>query len=303
LAAYLEAQRIDERRAVELLWQLAQAGEWRHVAELLADSPVLVAAWKANSPVVKKCWEQVARLGGLSILDAYRSVIERPESRQDEQVRVISQLLIDFGHRDQALRLQSHLVEHGPRTTDPLDVFWKSLEQARIQLLRGELDAAVASLREHEHVCRRWQETMKTEPMQMADNYNLQAIIALKRGDLAEALRKAKEAERIAREFIVTFCDSLGGTGIKVVPQGEGPEGRKLVRGLAEGFDSTGRAKQALYISLIFQAELHNSRNELVAAIEFLSEAEQISRELADHDGLQRVLALRTAIRCQWPPL
>ncbi|HCU37660.1 MAG TPA: hypothetical protein DGT21_20165 [Armatimonadetes bacterium] len=140
LADYFDTGHVGPRMLAELPWQLAEAGGWRRLYDLLADVEFFNALWDFDVFETKSYWSQVEANSKLEKVAAYRPVLEAPGGYD---VWRIANLLNDTGHPDEALRLQEHLAaRHGERGEE----WHRAVALGRIADIlqaRGEFDAAL----------------------------------------------------------------------------------------------------------------------------------------------------------------
>ena len=80
LADYFAAREIGPRKVDELPWQLARAGAWQRLFELLSDADFVAAAQAIDAFEVKAAWVRLEAGSRYRMADAYRRVIDDPES-------------------------------------------------------------------------------------------------------------------------------------------------------------------------------------------------------------------------------
>ena len=111
LADYFLLRPISARQIDEMPWQLAQAGEWPRLYQLLADLDFFSGAWQSNQHDVKSYWTAVDAHSVRSSVHAYRPVFDAPQQHM-AVVREISFLMTDIGHMHEAIMLSEFMVKH-----------------------------------------------------------------------------------------------------------------------------------------------------------------------------------------------
>ena len=96
LADYFLLRPISARQIDEMPWQLAQAGEWPRLYQLLADL-ISFRSLASNQHDVKSYWTTVEAHSVRSSVDAYRPVFDAPQQHM-AVVREISFLMTDIRH-------------------------------------------------------------------------------------------------------------------------------------------------------------------------------------------------------------
>lgn len=195
LADYFEARDLGPRRIDELPWQLAEAEAWQTLVTLLADPAFFGAAWDANQFEVKAYWARVESSSPLTIVDAYRPVLDGQTGDTNHVWRVAS-LLTDTGHPVEGLLLRERLVEHFRRTGDRANLAASLGNQAVILRDRGDLDGALALHKEQERLCRE----LGSKDGLWRSLYNQTRLLFYNRNDSRGALPKCEEAIRILTE-------------------------------------------------------------------------------------------------------
>jgi nephrocystin-3 len=283
LADYFQRQPPSARRTDELPWQLAQARAWERLQMLLTDRAFCVEAWNHNQFDVKTYWAQIETGSALRVVDVFRRLIEHPEEEEDKgYLWGVAALLADIGHPGESLRLQSVLVDHFRATGDLNNLQVTLGRQAIILYTRGDLDGAMALLKDEEGICRR-----------LGDLDGLQASLGNQgnvlyfRGDLDDAMALQKETERLCRQL-----GNLDGLQVTLGNQA----GILYARGNLDGAMALHKEQEQICRQLgnlhSLQANLGNQAlilgewGHLDSAVAVLTEAEQICRQLGNLDGL-----------------
>jgi len=151
LADHFETVELGLRKVEELPWELAQAGAWRRLYDLLADLEFFDATWEADQFEAKAYCVQVEASSDLEMIEAYRPALETPENYD---VWRIAELLRTTGHPLEALTLREHLVEHYRQVGDDENLATSLGNQAVILRDRGDLDGAMALHKKRAHLPR-----------------------------------------------------------------------------------------------------------------------------------------------------
>jgi len=164
--------------------------------ELLAEVKFISAIWEADEFEAKAYWTQVEANSGLAMVEAYLPVLDAPDEYGEYDVWRIAQLLLATGHPVEALSLQEYLVEHYRQVGDDGHLQASLGAQAAILHVRGDLDRAMALLKEDERICREL-----GTPEGLARSLASQALLlAHNMGRPVEALPLADEAEQLVTE-------------------------------------------------------------------------------------------------------
>jgi nephrocystin-3 len=286
LADYFAAREPDARRVAELPWQLARAGQWERLADLLADLPFLGAAWQAGSLEVKAYWARVEAETPRRVAEAYAGVVARPAEHDPDTVTRVATLLADTGHPAAALILRRHLVDHYRRAGDRTRLAVLLGHLASLLKGQGDLDGALALLAEAEQICRE-----QDNRHGIQTTLGNQARILKERGDLDGAMIRLRESERICRELGNRhgLQISLGNQALVLLSRGDLDGAMGLLRERERLCRELGN-RHGLQIALTNQALVRLARGDLDGADAVLRESEEICRELGNPHGLQIVL-------------
>jgi tetratricopeptide (TPR) repeat protein len=293
LADYFEQQPSGLRRTDELPWQLAQAGAWERLQALLTDRAFLAEAWERNEFEVRTFWTQIEAGSPLRMTQAYHAAIQHPETQPDRKhLWLLSLLLGDTGHPEEALRLRSRLVEHCRATGD-----WYNLQltlgaQAEVLSARGDLDKAMVLYQEQEQICRQWSHLDGLQA-----SLGSQALILWARGNLEGAMALHQEEERICRRLgnLAGLQRSLGHQANVLYSRGSWNEAMALYQEQERAYRQLGNL-DGLQVSLGCQANVLSGRGDLEGAMALYQEEERLCRQLGNLDSLQRTLGNRALI-------
>jgi tetratricopeptide (TPR) repeat protein len=286
LADYFATREPDARRVAELPWQLARAGQWERLADLLADLPFLDAAWQMGSLEVKAHWARVEAETPRRLAEAYAGVVARPAEHDPDTVTRVATLLADTGHPAAALVLRRYLVDHYRRAGDSTRLAVLLGHLASLLKGQGDLDGALALLAEAEQICRE-----QDNRHGIQTTLGNQARILKERGDLDGAMARLQESERICRELGNRhgLQISLGNQALVLLSRGDLDGAMGLLRERERLCRELGN-RHGLQIALTNQALVLLSRGDLDGAEGVLRESEEICRELGNPHGLQIVL-------------
>jgi tetratricopeptide (TPR) repeat protein len=262
-----ESESPSPRGVDELPWQLARAGDWWRLYDLLRLLPFFRRAWEANPFQVRAYWRDVEvgtygvlgrRLArtpeldrafrdvfGGRILDAYRRVLADPLGSRGA-IAPVAQLLAETGHHRESSALVDRLIRHDERRDDTARLAAALVLQADGFRAQDYSVAALAAYTRAERLCR-----ASGDARPLARCLDGRAAIALERGDLDDALARSEEAERIGRD----------------------------------AGDDLGRAR-----TLITKAKVLRARGEPAAARDALRIAERLARALGSQAEWLRVL-------------
>lgn len=292
LADYFHEREVGPRRIDEEPWQLAEAGAWQRLSLLLGDLDFFYAAWKANPFEVKARWSRVEAGSDLRMVSAYLPVLEAPSHRDAEAVWSLSMLLGDTGHQAEALALRGLFVEHYRRTGKRRGLATALLGQAQILHDRGDLDGALALLKEQEALCRELEDTQALQA-----SLDGQAVILQQRGDLVGAVTLFRESERLCREL-----GSNQGLKATLYNQATVLRAHGDVEGAMRLLQEVERLCRELGDKAVLSRVLNNEatilhgRGDLDGALALLRQSEQLSRDLGDKQGLQASLSNQAEI-------
>jgi nephrocystin-3 len=279
LADYFQRQPAGPRRTDELPWQLAEAHAWQRLYDLLADQVFFTGAWERNQFEVKTCWKQIEAGSPLRLANAYRAAVEDPENESDKgHLRILSHLLAAMGHPEEALRLRAALVEQFRATGDMKNLARSLGNQAMTLKARGDLDGAMALLKEEERICR-----------QLGDSEGLQrslhnqANIFSERGDLDTAMALHKDEERICRQSgdLDGLQGALNDQALDLHTRGDWDGAMALFKESERICRQLGNL-EVLATCLSNQGLMMDARGDWDGAMALLKESERICRQLGD---------------------
>ena len=262
-----EASSPSLRSIDELPWQLARAGAWWRLYDLLRTPPFFLKAWRVDALSVAASWREIepgtygkagrlmARtreldgafrdLFGGRALDAYRRIMANPV-RHRELAAPVAQLLIETGHHREASALVDRLVRHDERRDDSTRLGTALVLQADGFRASGYSVATTAAYKRAERFC-----GPSGDQSLLSRCREGRASVALERGDLDNASVLIEEAE--------TFARSAGDPAI-------------LAR------------------ALFSSAKVHRARGEPADALSDLDEAGRLLRSIGLRADLARVL-------------
>ena len=281
LAGYFANCELNLRKIDELPWQLAQAGLWQKLYDLLADLPFFAAVWKTDPFEVKAYWAQIEGNSSLRLVKAYHPVINAP-ARHAADVWHIAMLLEDTGHPVEAMALYKEQERIFRELGDKTGLQASLGNQGLILYDHGDLDGAMVLYKEKERICRDL-----GDKAELSRTFGNQALILQDRGDLDGAMALLKEQERICRELgnkaglFRTFgnqANILKDLGDLDGAMALYKEAERICRELGD--------KTELQGLLNNQAIILQVRGDLEGAMALYKEAERICRELGNNESL-----------------
>lgn len=321
----------DPRRIEELPRQLARAGRWEALAELLTDQ-LFVCDLRARNPFeLKEYWQQIEASSALRRDVVYRRVVETPRDYALILVTV-GQLLREGGHRDLALELTE-------RATDTLHVWGGEADRNAMTELRALLLRDSGRSEEAERMLDEQEKTLRERGDGAALGWCLmnRAVLLADRGTVADAERCLCEVEVSARASsdrrllaAALMNRAAARRELNDIDRAwaDLDEADALIRLLNDPQllagclaqksrieESRGNLDQALALAresetqqrrggdrshlaagLQNRAELHRKRHEHAEALAALAEKERLCRETGDRKGLARCLSSRAQV-------
>lgn len=326
LAAYFDKQpALGARTLDELPWQLARAQAWQTLYQLLADQRFLRALY-ANSPwELRRYWAEIQAGSSLRMTDAYRALIEAPDS-DATAASIVGSLLQDTGDTEAAIALLERLAHTYrksaqealladalvnlsgvlPNAGDSEGALAASAEAGRIferlgnetgiaRVLEdqgavahhlGQWDRARTLYQQAEQICRRLNDR---DGIQHA--LGSRALVERNQGHPDVALGLLREQERICRELghLGGVGDSLNVQGMIFAGWGELDQAMMLYleqeRICRDLGDRGGLAE-----SLGNQGGIHQQRGDLNDALVLFREQEELARDIHRPHSLVRAL-------------
>ena len=205
LAAYFEQREISDRKMQELPWQLAQAGAWQRLYELLADQEFFFIGWLQNRFEIKAHWARLEDNSSLRMVEAYQPIIESATRDSGDRLlsdivdtRNVADLFAGAGYHEEALILRQYLLNYHRQVGEPAFVAMFLDDFAMSCRALGRTEEALRALQEKRRLQhdappnrRSDEETIKT--------LNQMAMTLTDLGRLDEALELLQEQERLAR--------------------------------------------------------------------------------------------------------
>jgi len=280
LANYFQARELFGSRQIdELPWQLAEAREWQRLYDLLGNLQFLD---EANPFDVKIYWTRLEADSPFRVLDAYRSVVDRPADYPGYVAWLVSTILSDRGYDDEALALLSYFAAQCRRTGDNANLARVLINQAYILEERGDLDGALTLYKEQEIISRE-----AGDKSAVGKSINGQADILYRRGDFDGALALNNQAQDIFREMgdQLDLAWALASRGSVLRSKGD-LDGAMALHSEAERIFRELGDKTGLAQAFDDEARILTDRGDLRGAIALYKQGERIWRELGSRAAL-----------------
>jgi len=338
------------RKLEEFPWQLARARQWPELRETLADTAFMTELAWSTPTELRSYWAQLEAESPYRLIDTYAAMIADPDQHDPRDVEALARLLYATGHSEPALaayqgfericrRLgdsdgiarslstQAGILEHDDQDS-ALEVMnelerlcrevgdwywlaWSLSHQAGILIAHGDLNGALARLREaerffleHRHpdevvISQGGQEGylhLRGDIDGAIEGMKQQDQIALK-PDIDGALTVLKEQERIAIELAQPdlLFSSLGGQAVLLEERGDLDGALALHKHAERLFRELGEPT-GVAASLGSQAAIFQARGDLDGALALIKEQEQTCRNVGYTDGLVSALGHHAAI-------
>lgn len=283
LAGYFDKRRLEARAIDELPWQLAEAREWKGLYNLLSDLPSFSACWANDKFETMSYWASVEANSPLSMIEAYKPVLERPDQHAT-YANIIALLLYETGKRAEALSLAECLIRYFRQTGDRVSLLAQLNQKALILRQHGELEKAIVLHKEVEHTC--WE---LGDKLGLAASLGNQALILRDKGDLDKAMELHKKEEQIHQELGDKrgLAISLGNQGIILMYKGDLDRAIELQKEDEQLCRELGN-KLEMARCLGNQALILMYKGDLDKAMEIHKEEERMCQELGDKEGLAR---------------
>ena len=323
LADYFSTYADDQRQVDELPWQLAQAGAWQRLYDVLVDLKFFRAIHKANVFDLKDYWAKVQANSPLRIVEGYRPVFDQAQQQDPGLMKLLGDLLSDMGNPKEALGVRKALVEEANRPEGDGGRLRRALlDQASSLKATGDLDGALALLKDVEnasrelgdHLCLGAALNLKGLIFQsrnqldealaafeengrlyaalkdkagLSASFGNQGIIHQIKGDLDGALALHQEEVRLSREMgdLDGLEAAIGNQGLLLLAKGSLDEAMALLKE-QEDLDRKLGKKAGLHISLGNQAIILRRQGNPAGAMALNREKEKLCRELDDREGL-----------------
>jgi hypothetical protein len=336
LADYFAARELSPRKIAELPWQFTQAQEWKRVAGVLGELPLIKAAMKDKAYEIYAYWSRVTEHIPDAPLKAYQKILEDPNNNL-EYLYPVSLILLRLRFTKQSSRLQSYLFQ----LMEQLDTFHVeafvglAIDSAANERAAGDLEAAMSIIAMATDAARRRgsartqaaaignqatcfqlagkhkdalalfdeSETLAREANDKAllcELLNNRASIVA-RVDPASALRLLSEVERLSREIgsYDALCACLGNQGQALLRLGDLDTALAKLQEQEKVSREIGQT-EGLRNSLLFQAFVYSSRHNPNEAIRALDARAALCRRIDDRNNLAETLLLQANIRAEF---
>jgi tetratricopeptide (TPR) repeat protein len=293
LATYFAAQPFAGRALDELPWQLAEAGAFARLADLLSDPEALEILCRHHEGEVKRLWARIESETDLSAAETYAPA-RRDELADPTHLWRAASLLAHLGYQSEALAMRERLVVCYRASAAPEGLQAALGNLALSYQAMGRLADAEALFREQERLCR---EIGSVAGLQAALNYL--AIMLRARGDLAGSLALLAEQEALCRSHGLHegLRNSLGNQALAHREFGDYDQALTLLgeqeRLCRQADDLVGLQGALGNMALVLRAQ-----GDLRGAAALHVQEERLARELGNLQNLQASLG-NQAIVCK----
>lgn len=267
------AQSTINRLVGELPWQLARAGAWNELCQLLSDPIAFGMLWVTEPFEVRRYWAQLERNTDFRAIEAYGPVLEAPANHEAlNHVEFVAQLLTQLGHVREGLRLNDYLLQKRGTTGDAEQHIKLVVQQANLLTELDQADRAIELLTPLEQKCRAEGEKNCLERVLMCLG---NALLAQR--DFEGALQRYREQEQLSRDVgnKWNLAISFGNQATAIRGQMVG----------AEVFDT-----ETCDEAWVERKKARMDDAKLETALTLYLQEERAYVELGDQDGLQRCL-------------
>lgn len=291
LADYLDPLRLTTRGVDELPWQLGRGRSWKRLHDLLTDVEFLELAQRADADEVTASWVQIEENSALRVVEAYRSVIEKP-GLDPEPAEVVGNVLSPMGHLDEVISMYARRELTCRASNDDAGVANALGHQGRALLGVGSWHDATTCLEESARLSR----VVGDDTGVAAAVGNLGEIF-YRQGRLQEALDMAEEKGRICQKLGLPtgVATALGHQGLILTSQGRFDDAMERHR------EEERLLREMGSLAMVATCLGYQATNRLIVgqqdeALGLLKEAERIHRGLGSSRGLARLLHQRALL-------
>ncbi|MBO1514352.1 DUF4062 domain-containing protein [Metabacillus bambusae] len=302
-----EKDTLKNRVLQELPWQWTKAGEWKELFHLFQDFNFLLALWKYDPFMLKSYWASIEEntkpwkqnfTEELTMLKAYRQVIDYPELFKIEEIKLVAKLL-EGKYIDEALVLQNYMRNYFEEHGQVSNLLKCQENISNLYRMKSEYHLAMKLLKEQETIARE-----KNVVEMIQSSLGNQAEILTYWGEYDQAMLLLKQQEEICRfELDNKFGlqQSIGNQARIKYYQMDYEEGLKLLNEkerICQATNNKGGLQEAIgQRGLIFKAQ-----NKLDDALELFELQEEISRSIGNMKDLQDCLSNQAATLYQKSP-
>jgi tetratricopeptide (TPR) repeat protein len=189
LAACFSGSDHNQRRAVEMPWQLVKAEQWAELFDALTEEQMLFDIWNEDPWDLRHYWAEITRHTERSMVEGYRSIVEHP-GKHPHSAGLAAQLLVHGGYLHEALPLARRLVDQARRAGDAGRLAVALNNLSPVLAAQGDLDARLDCARELEAVARE-----EGDKKGMAGALASRAGVHVVRGEFEEAASLYREEQ------------------------------------------------------------------------------------------------------------
>ncbi len=292
LAAYFLQRESNFRTLDELPWQLAKAGDWSQLTNVLSSPSFFYALWQQNEYDAKMFWAQIENNSNMRMVTAYQFVLESPEEYL-HYLRPLASLLLAGGHTQEALILQKARLRNSENQEDPSGLALALGDVAMLQAGCG-LYAQAAEYYQREAAILLQLGDLRG---QVRAKFNLANLMNMQ-GEVQQALSIYQECEKFWKERgdLNSLSQVLGNRGNILRNLGKMEEALALFRDKQHLCWQTG-ARLEYARAIGSQATIHMQRGDFNDATQLLLQEEQILRELGEISSLPTCLGNQAIVK------
>ncbi|PKN87602.1 MAG: hypothetical protein CVU46_03995 [Chloroflexi bacterium HGW-Chloroflexi-8] len=292
LAAYFLKRESSFRTLDELPWQLAKAGDWYQLTNVLSSPSFLFELWQQNEYDAKMFWAQIEENSNARMVAAYQLVLESPEEYL-RYLRPLASLLLAGGHPQEALILQEARLRNSENQQDP----------GSLALVLGDVAMLQAGCGMYAQAAEYYQREAEIL-LQLGDlrgqvraRFNLANLLKMQ-GDVQQALSIYQDCEKFWKEKddLISLSQVLGNRGNILRDLGKMEEALALFREKQHLCWQTG-ARREFARALESQATIYMQRGDWDKASQLLYQEEQILRELGEISSLPTCLGNQAIVK------
>ena len=284
--------RYNHRRLDEQPYQLAAAGSWKSLSQLLSEDAMFNTLWERKPFDLRRYWTQIEAACNLRIEAVYQDWINHPQEVTAYTLLNLIRLMRELDRLHKHLPLLQYLIQYFKDHQD-LGHYQVAVSYlGALQQMQGNLSEALAGFKAQEALARQ-----SGKLGALSEAIGNQAVIHQMQGGLDQAEKLLAEQLDLCRQTgdqkgLVT---ALGNLALNHRMQGQLQDALNLHKQEEKLCREIGD-QDGLMRTTLNQAGIYAARAEIKKALSLLDESEALARQYGNRDALQKALGQKGEI-------